>query len=83
MSIPQSIKDGVIIGFTQAVVLILLLMALTFALGNQQAVSAQYQRAIACELGLPSDPDTGRDPVLVDKCFTDAGLEPVIQRTTT
>jgi hypothetical protein len=68
--------DGLIVGATQAVVLILLLVVLTFAFGNQQQVAAQYQRAIACELSIPSDPHTGRDPGDVAKCFIDAGLEP-------
>ena len=31
--------------------------------------------AQACELALPVDPDTGRDPALVKECFTQYGIE--------
>jgi hypothetical protein len=77
----DALKNGLIIGFTQAVVFIVLLLILTFALGNQQQVATQYQRAIACELAVPVT-NTGRDPAAVEKCFTDAGvLPPVLDKT--
>jgi len=70
----DAIINGLIIGVVQAVVLILLLLAVTAALGNQQTVGAKYQQATACELAIPSDPQKGRDPVLVAQCFLNLGL---------
>jgi hypothetical protein len=69
----ESLVDGVIIGATQAVVLVLILVSLTFALGNQQAQQEHYQAATACELAIPVT-SHGRDPKLVEKCFSDQGL---------
>lgn len=76
MNLPTYIREGLIIGVTQAITLIILLMLLTFAFGNQQATATKYAKATACELAVPSDPITGRNPALVAQCFTSVGLEP-------
>jgi hypothetical protein len=72
----ERVVDGLIIGAVQAVVLILLLLALTAALGNSQAEGVKYQKAVACELSIPADPVHGRDPELVALCFTSEGILP-------
>ena len=74
----ERVVDGLIIGACQAVVLIFLLLAVTAALGNSQAEGVKYQKATACELAIPSDPNTGRDPALVAVCFTNEGLSPPV-----
>lgn len=40
------------------------------------ALTTQYLSAIACELALPVDPQTGRDPLLVQACFSNQHLQP-------
>lgn len=55
-------------------VIIVLLVGATKALGDQQALGVRYQKAIACELAIPSSPTTGRNPVLVAECFSIQGL---------
>lgn len=72
----EAVLDGLIIGAVQAVVLVLLLLAVTAALGNSQAEGVRYQKAVACELAIPSDPETGRDPSAVALCFQTEGLQP-------
>lgn len=57
------------------IVISIILVLLTFALGNQQSVAVKYQKAVACELAVPIGPD-GRDPALVAECFTNEGLIP-------
>jgi hypothetical protein len=74
----ERLVDGLIIGACQAVVLVLILLALTAALGNSQATAVQYQKATACVLAIPADPQTGRDPALVALCFQNEGLQPPV-----
>jgi len=77
-SFREAVLDGLVIGAVQAVVLVLILIGVTFALGNKQQKaneeSVRYQSAIACELAVPSDPKTGRDPDKVAQCFLVQGL---------
>jgi hypothetical protein len=67
--------EGLILGACQAVILVLLLLALTAALGNSQATQVKYSQATACELAIPAT-DKGRDPRLVSECFLKVGLAP-------
>ena len=72
----SALKSGLIVGFTQAVILLVMLLALTFALGNASAEAVKVQKAIACELALPASAEGGRSEPLVVKCFVDQGLTP-------
>jgi hypothetical protein len=69
----RSIKDGIIIGTTMAVVFVALALTLTLAMGNTQATQVKYSRATACELAIPVT-SHGRDPALVSECFVQQGL---------
>lgn len=60
---------------TTAFALVVLLVILTFALGNTQLQSLKVQKAIGCELGVPA-PDGVRDQELLRKCWTSNDLEP-------
>lgn len=66
---------------TALVVTIIIIIIVSIAFHGQtqqtnrdQDLTVAYARATACELALPSNPATGRDPDLVARCFTDAGL---------
>ena len=71
---------------TTAVILAGLTLAFGGSTRQQQEVAkrlAEFQvqtfkatLASACVLSLPVDPETGRDPELVDLCFTQYDLEP-------
>jgi hypothetical protein len=57
-------------------VIILLLIGATALLGTTSQEGVKYQKAIACELAVPSNPITGRDPAVVAECFINEGLVP-------
>lgn len=69
-----ALKDGIVQGLTQGIILMVLLVGATFLFGNQQQVAVNYAKAQACELAVPITSE-GRDPGLVAKCFTDVGLQ--------
>jgi hypothetical protein len=58
------------------VIILVLLIGASKITGDMQAEAVKYQKAVACELAIPSDPDTGRDPLLVSDCFVAEGLQP-------
>lgn len=78
--LPRTVKDGFIIGVTQAVVLLAMLYGLVLLTGNQEQRSLEEisngTRATVCVLALPVDGDTGRDQSLVEACLRDNGLIP-------
>ena len=60
----------------------IILAVLIIGFAGQTATERQVQQdtlyanlAIACELALPVDPDTGRDEADVMQCFTQYGLQ--------
>lgn len=79
MRVKDAIIDGLIIGACQAVVLVLILLAVTYALGNQQQESLNdikaATRAEVCVLTLPVT-DKGRDQEAVNACLLENGIEP-------
>lgn len=78
-SIGERVVDGLIIGAVQAVVLVVILIAATYALGNKQQESLNdikaATRAEVCVLALPVS-DKGRDDAAVTRCLVNAGIEP-------
>ena len=76
-----TLRDGVIIGTTQALILLLIIFGLTIFTGNQQQRSLNdirsSARAQVCVLILPVGPE-GRDEGAVNSlCLIPNGIQPV------
>lgn len=81
MKLRPSIIDGMIIGVTQAIILILLLVLVSAALGNSQeqllSDIRNATRAQVCVLLLPVN-DQGRDEAQTNsRCLVPNGIPPV------
>lgn len=64
-----------IAAFVYGLIILMLLIGATQLLGNTQATSLKYLKAIACELGIPVV-NGARPPELLVQCWRDEGLRP-------
>ena len=72
-SLLETLWRDCIRAFVYGLVVILMLVGATKLLGDQQAQSVKYLKAIACELALPLE---ARTPDNVAQCFRAEGLSP-------
>lgn len=78
---PRPLRDGIIIGTTQAVILLLLLFVLTLATGQQQQKTLSdirnATRAQVCVLLLPVTEEGRNEGKTNSRCLIPNGIPPV------
>lgn len=74
-SVWKTLGFDVVRAIVYGLIIIMMLIAATFLLGNQEQLQGKYLKAVACVLAAPVT-DEGRSNEEVRRCFENEELEP-------